>query len=134
MSDEAAVVAYGQTFDIPVKPYLYKNPLSKLPIFAADMSGRKTIPVLRVLVPYLRIKRPQATLILELETSKLAPGLRSRQTGTFTRKRNGKDVEVKSYSFSQELVDRWEAIREESHRLNRPGRDQNDSDDGIPES
>lgn len=124
MSDREIIEQFAADFGMRVDPRSYQNALSHLPLYVTENAGGPAAQVLLQLLPYLRLKRRQAELAIQLEVEKRQPGLRTRYTSTHSyRMRGGRVITRKRYSTGQEHLDRWHSYYEEVRHLNKPGRE-----------
>jgi hypothetical protein len=122
MSEPPLVEAFAEQFSLHYGGNCsWDSPVSKKPLFRAQGAGQSAAAVAKTLLPYLRIKRRQAELLVQLEEEKRRPGLRTTYSGTYAYVRAGKPVMRKRYSTDQVHLDRWHEYFEEVRHLNKQG-------------
>jgi hypothetical protein len=126
MTDERLVREFAVRFGIKTVQVVvaarHPERSAKLDSYRATTDGAGAARILSEVMPFLRLKRRQAELMIQLEQEKCQPGLRTRYTGTFPYRRGGQTVYRKKYATGQEHLDRWHGYFGEVKRLNHGGR------------
>lgn len=124
MTDRPIIQAFAQRFGMTVDPRTYRNDLSVLPIYATECSGTKAARVAQELLPYLRLKRGQAELLIKLHEEKEQPGMRTQEGSAQPRHMaDGRTIMRRPTGYAQEHLDRWHGYYIKVRSLNKPGRD-----------
>jgi len=124
MTSEETIRSFAEAFGLTVEPRTYQNDFSVLPLYETCADSINAAAVALVLLPYLRLKKPQAEVIIRLETEKREPGLRTQPSMEHLRRMaDGRTIKRRASSYSQEHLDRWHGYYLEVRGLNRPGRD-----------
>lgn len=126
MTEEEVVRQYAECFGVSLHRAVYKNSYSKLPLFVAEVSGRGARSLLEAVAPYLRVKKRQAELLMQLETEKRQPGIRTRKIPT-TRLVDGEEIRSTATATGQEYLERWQGLYMQVRELNRPTNQETDS-------
>jgi hypothetical protein len=93
--------------------------LTRVPMYGVEVAGRGAAAILEQVVPYMRIKRRQAELLVQLEDEKRQPGLRTKKIPT-VRIVDGVEIHSTASATGQDHLDRWQGMYEECRALNRP--------------
>jgi hypothetical protein len=124
MTDKPIIEAFAEAFGLTVSPRTYENDLSVLPLYVSETASINAAAVALALLPYLRVKKRQAELIIRLETEKREPGLRTQPSMEHLRQMaDGRVIRRRATSYDQGHLDRWHGYYLEVRGLNRPGRD-----------
>jgi hypothetical protein len=123
MTHKPTVEGFAEAFGLKAVPSPYQGNLSVLPIYEAVAYCTNAAALVTALLPRLRIKRPQAEILLRLENEKRDPGLRTKAGALHTRNmRDGRVISRRASSYAQEHLERWFGYYVEVRGLNRPGR------------
>lgn len=120
MTDRGIVQTFADLFDGKMRSEGVFGPLAKRALYSMEFGGRSALPALTALMPYLRLKKEQAKLCVELEALKKRSGIRTRHTGYVEYLKEGKPCRRRSYSISQEIMDEMESMYQRVKALNKP--------------
>lgn len=124
MTDEALVRAFQTRFGTGKVCQHAATSRSGRPMYYTQVNGVPAAAIMTEVLPFLRLKRRQAELMIKLESEKRQPGLRTRCTGIYSyRRRDGRVVNRKRFATGQDHLDRWHGYFVEVRSLNRPGWD-----------
>jgi len=120
MSEREVIEQFAEDFGLSAGPANCGTRHAKREVFGVSAEGRRSRVLLEQLLPYLRVKRAQAELVIRLEAEKREPGLRSRKIPTSRLMPGGVVVRSTASAIGPETIARWEAMYVEVRKLNRP--------------